>query len=89
MLDNAPNQLSKFKTKNCVEIANDLRITCNIGSLFKFKTSLLKLSFCYSSDGYILVKQTLIVTDTTAAADATNNTNQRVNIVIVKLCSIY
>ena len=89
MFDNAPNQLSKFRTKNCVEIANDSRITCNIGSPFKFKTSLFKLSFCYSSDAYILVKQTLTVTDTKVAADATNNTNQRAKIVTVKLCSIY
>ena len=43
-LDNTPNQPSKFRTKNWVEINNDARGTCNTNSQIKFKASMLKSS---------------------------------------------
>ena len=41
LLDNTPNQLSKFMTKNWVEINDDARGTYNKNSQIKFKTSIL------------------------------------------------
>ena len=41
LLDNTPNQLSKFMTKNWVEINDDARGTYNKNSQIEFKTSIL------------------------------------------------
>ena len=40
LLDNAPNQLSKFRTKNWVEINDESRGTYNTGAHIKFKTTM-------------------------------------------------
>ena len=44
-LDNTPNQLSKFRAKNWVEINDDARATHSTNSHIKFKTTMLKLSY--------------------------------------------
>ena len=46
LLDNTPNQPSKFKTKNWVEINDEPRGTYNTNSHIKFKTSMFKSIFC-------------------------------------------
>ena len=47
LLDNTPNQPTKFWTKNWVEKWNDdARGRCNTNSQTKFKTSMLKSSLC-------------------------------------------
>ena len=61
MLDNTPNQPSKFKTKKWVEINDNSRGTYNTNSHIKFKTSMLKLSLFGYSDTHILVKGTTTV----------------------------
>ena len=45
LLGNAPNQPSKFRTENWVEINDDARGTYNTNSQIKFKTSVLKSSY--------------------------------------------
>ena len=55
LLDNTPNQLSKFRTKNWVEINNDSRGAYNVNTQIKFKTTMLKSSLCDYGDAYILV----------------------------------
>ena len=72
LLGNTPNQPSKFKTKNWVEINDDSRGTYNTNSKVKFKTSILKSSACGYNDAYIHVKGTIIVQDT-GTATAPNN----------------
>ena len=42
LLDHTPNQISKSRTKNWVEINNDARGTFNTNNQTKFKTSMLK-----------------------------------------------
>ena len=42
LLDHTPNQISKSRTKNWVEINNDARGTYNTNNQTKFKTSMLK-----------------------------------------------
>ena len=54
LLDNTPNQPSKFRTKNWVEVNTDLHGTCNANSQIKFKTLILRSSVCDYSDAYIL-----------------------------------
>ena len=59
MLNNEPNQPTKFRTKNWIEINDDAHGTYNIDSQINFKTSMLKSSLCDCSDTYILVKETI------------------------------
>ena len=75
MLDNTPNQLSKFRTKNWVEI-NDSRGTYNFISQIKCKTSMLKSSLCDYTDAYQHVKEP-ITFPTTRSAAASNNKNKK------------
>ena len=76
LLDNTPNQPSKFRTKICVEIKDDSHETYNTVSQMKFKTSILNSSLCDYSDACILVKGTITVPNTTAKGAAANNDNK-------------
>ena len=60
LLDNKPNQISKFTLKTWVEINDDLRETYNTNSQIKFKTLILKSRLCDYSDSYILVSGNII-----------------------------
>ena len=82
--DDAPNQPSKFKTKNWVEINDESRGAYNVNSQIKFKTTMLKSSLCDYSDAYILVKGTISVNNTAAQSAAANNTNKKI---ICKNCA--
>ena len=62
MLENTPNQPTKFKTKNWVEMNDDSRRTYNTNSQVKFKTSMLRSSLCDYSDAYILVSGNTTIT---------------------------
>ena len=61
MLDNAPNQPNKFRTKDWVEINDDSRETYNTNSQIKFKNWMLRSSLCDYSDAYILLSGTITV----------------------------
>ena len=67
LIDETPNQPSKFRTKNLVEINDESRGAYNVNSQIKFKTTMLKSSVCDYSDAYILVKGTISVNNTAAA----------------------
>ena len=84
LLDDASNQPSKFRTKNWVEMNDESKVTYNVNSQIKFKTSMLKSSLCDSSDAYVHVKGTVSVNNTAAADADTNNTNKKV---ILKNCA--
>ena len=62
LLDDTTNQLSKFRTRNCVEINDELRGTYNVSSQIKFKTSLIRSNLCSYSDVYIIVSETVTIT---------------------------
>ena len=55
LFDNMPNQPTKFRTKNWVDINDNARETYNTNSQIRFKTSMLKLILCDCSDAYIFV----------------------------------
>ena len=72
LLDNAPNQPSKFRTKSWVEMNDDARGTYNTNNQIKSKTLMLKSSSCDYSDAYILVNGTIKVA-LLAAVGGNNN----------------
>ena len=79
LLDDASsNQLSKFKTKNWVDVNDESRGTYNVNSQIKVKTTMLKSSLCDYSDAYVHVKETITVNNAAAADAAENNTNKKV-----------
>ena len=78
LLDNTPNQQSKFRTKNWAKINDDSRRTYNTNTQVKFKTSMLKLSLCDYSDTYIHVNGTITVPNRAAADAAANTSNKKV-----------
>ena len=80
----ASREPCKFRTRNWVEINGESRGTYNVNSQIKFKTTMLKSSFCDYSDAYILVKGTIAVNNTAAADADANNTNKKV---IFKSCA--
>ena len=84
LIDDTPNQPSKFRTRNWLELNDESRGAFNVNSQIKFKTTMLKSSLCNYSDAYILVKGTISVNNTAAADAAANNTNKKV---IFKNCA--
>ena len=57
LLDNTPNQPSKFKIKNWVEINDESQGTYNKVNQIRFKTSTLRLGLGDYSNTYILLKK--------------------------------
>ena len=49
-LDNSSNQLSKFRTKNSIEINDQSRGVYNTNTDIRFKTKVLKSSLCEYGD---------------------------------------
>ena len=61
LIDDTPNQPSKFRTRNWFEINDESRGVYNVNSQIKFKTTMLKSSLCDYSDAYILVKEKITI----------------------------
>ena len=85
-LDNTLNQLSKFVTKNWIEINDQPRRVYNVNSDVRFKTTMLKSSLSNYSNAYILVKRRITFTEAgaNAAARQADEKNKRV---IFKNCA--
>ena len=81
LLDSSPNKPSKFRTRNWVEINDDIRGAYSPNKQIRFKTTMLRSSLSNYRDAYILVKGNISVNNTAAA---TNNTNKKV---IFKNCA--
>ena len=77
MLDNIPNQFSKFRTKNLIEINDQSRGVSNTNSDIRFKTTILKSSLWDYSDANILVKGRITITG--AGADAASRQADEIN----------
>ena len=84
LLNDESNKPSKFRTKNWVEIDDDIRGAYSPNKQIRFKTSMLRSSLCDYSDVYILVKGNISVNNTAAAGVDANNTNKNV---IFKNCA--
>ena len=84
LLDNAPNQPSKFRTKNVVEINDESIGKYPVTNQIIFKTTMSDSSFCDYSDAYILVKGNISAINTAGAGAAANNINKKI---IFKNCT--
>ena len=84
LLNDGSNKPSKFRTRNWVEINDDIRGAYSPQKKMRFKTAMLRSSLCDYNDAYILVKENIIVNNTAVAAAAANNTNKKV---IFKNCA--
>ena len=83
LLDDTTNQLSKFRTKNWVEINDESKGRC-YNSNIRFKASIIRSNLCDYSEAYIFVKGTITVPNTEDAGAAVNNYNK---ILIFKKCA--
>ena len=86
LLNDASNKPSKFRTRNSVEINDDIRGAYSPNKQVRFKAAMLKSSLCDYGDAYILVKGNISVNNSAADGAASNNTIEKV---IQKLCTIY
>ena len=86
LIDDTPNQPSKFRTRNWVEINDESRGAYNVNSQIKFKTAMLKSSLCDYSDAYILVKGTITINGRGADA-AARQADERDKAVSFKNCA--
>ena len=68
VLDNKPDQLRQFRTKNQIKINDQSRGVYSTGSDIRFKTTMLKSISCDYGDVCILVKGRITITG--AGADA-------------------
>ena len=78
MLNNSSNKPSKFRTRNWVEINDEIRGSYSPNKQIRFKTAMLTSSLCDYSDVYILAKGNITVNRTAIAGAATNNINKKV-----------
>ena len=72
LLENTSNNVSKFRTRNWVEINDDSRGIYTNADI-KFKSTMLKSNLCDYTDAYIFVKGTITITgagDNAAARQA-------------------
>ena len=76
LLDDASNKSSKFRTRNWVEINDDIRGAYSPNKQIRFKTAMVRSSLCDYGDAYILAKGNISVNNTAAA----NNTTKKSNI---------
>ena len=78
LLDNTSNKPSKFRTKNWIEINDNIRGAYSPNKEIRFKTPMLRSSLCDLSDAYILFKGNITVNNTAGASAAANNANKKV-----------
>ena len=88
MLENTPNQPTKLRTKNWVEIEDDLRRMYNVNSQIKFKTSMLRISLYDYSGAYILVSGTITMNGAWND-DAARQLNERYKGGMFKNCALF
>ena len=79
LLNDETSKPSKFRTRNWIEINDDIRGVYSPDKQIRFKTSMLRSSLC---DAYILVKGNIAVNNNAGAV--ANNTNKKV---IFKNCA--
>ena len=84
LLDSASNKPSTFRTRNWVEINDDIRGAYSPNKQIRFKNAILRSSLCDYSDAYILVKGNILVNNNAGAGAAANNIGKKI---IFKNCA--
>ena len=85
MLESTLDNLSKFRTRNWVEINDESRGNY-ANSAVRFKIKMLRSNLCDYADWYILAKGTITITGAGANADA-RNADERNKGVTFKNCA--
>ena len=85
LLESTSDNLSKFRTRNWVEINDDARGTYTNADI-KFKTTMLKSDLCDYADAYIFFKGTITITGAGDAA-AARQADERDKEVTFKNCA--
>ena len=85
LLESTSDNLSKYRTRNWVEINDDSRGTYTNADI-KFKTTMLKSDLCDYADAYIFVKGTITIAGAGADA-AARQLDERNKGVIFKNCA--
>ena len=80
LLNTESNQPSKFRTRNWVEINDDIRGAHSFDKQIRFKTAMLRSSLYEYSDAYILVKGNRTVNKTAAEGVVANNAAKKSNV---------
>ena len=84
LLEGASTKPSKFRTRNWVEINDDISDVNSPNKQIRFKAAMLKPSLCGYSDACILVKGNISVNNNAGVGAAANNVNKKV---IFKNCA--
>ena len=84
LLNNTPNQPSKFRAKYWAQVNAEFHGTYNVNSQIKFRTSRLRSSLCDYSDANILVRATITVLNTGTAAKPNSIKNM-----VIKNCVLF
>ena len=84
LLNDASNKPSKFRTRNWVEINDDIRGAYSPNKQIRFKTAMLTCSLCDYSDAYIVVKGNITINNNAGTGAAANNIDKKV---IFKNCA--
>ena len=77
LLNDASNKPSKFRTRNWVEMNDDIRDAYSPNKQIRFKTAMLRSSLCHYIDACILGKGSISVNNTAATGAAANNINRK------------
>ena len=83
LLDTESNKPPKFRTRNQIEINDDIKGAYSPNKQIRFKTEMLRSTLCDYADAYILIKGNISVNNNAAGA---NNTNKKV---IFKNCASF
>ena len=86
LLNDISNNPSKFRTRNWVEMNDDIRGAYSPNKQIRFKTAMLTSSLCDYSDAYILVKGYISVNNNAGAGAAANKIGKKV---IFKNCGLF
>ena len=87
LLESTSDNLSKFTTRNWVEI-NDETKGNYANSDIRFKTTMLRSNLCDYADSYILVKRTITITGA-GDNDAARQAHERHKGVAFKNCALF
>ena len=77
LLNDTSSKPSKFRTRNWVEINDDIRGAYFPNKQIRFKTAMLRSSLCDYSDVYVVLKGNISVNNTVAEGAAKNNTKKK------------
>ena len=78
LLNDESNKPSEFRTRNWIEINDDIRGAYSTNKQIRFKTRMLRSSLCDYSDAYIRIKGNITVNNTVAEGAAATNTKKKV-----------